>query len=237
MTAEGCRQWRESLGVHALGMLEGRERAALEAHLEGCAECRDEASSLAAVAGLLPLADPERLGPAPEPSPGLAGRISAGIAAERRTARRRRRRRTGGGLALGAAAAAVTVAVAVLVLPGGGSEPSERVEFGSLPPGMQISAALDPRPFGTQIRMQVSGVRSGTLCRVFLRRTDGTRVAAGTFRYRYGGESEAVLSSALDLSRAETIGVRAGNRTFLAPIEASPTTDRIQKGENEKENT
>jgi hypothetical protein len=221
MTAEVCRQWRESLGVHALGQLDEPERAALEAHLEGCAECRAEASSLAGMARMLPLADPARLDSAPEPPAGLASRVAAGIAAERRAARRRRRLRVS--LALGAAAATAAV-LAVLVLPSGGGEPSQRVAFTSVPPGVRISAALEPRPFGTQIRMQVGGIRSGTLCRVFLRRDDGARVAAGTFRYRYGGDSEAVLSSALDLSRADAIGVRAGSRTFLEPIEPSQAT-------------
>ncbi len=56
---------------------------------------------------------------------------------------------------------------------------------------MQITAALEPRPFGTQIRMMVGGIRSGTLCRVYLLRSGGGRVAAGSFRYRYGGDSEA----------------------------------------------
>jgi len=56
MTAEGCRRWRESLGVHALGALEGPERAALEAHLEGCPGCSEEVASLAGVAEVLPMA-------------------------------------------------------------------------------------------------------------------------------------------------------------------------------------
>jgi hypothetical protein len=232
MTAEGCRQWRESLGVYALGALEGPERAALEAHLEGCEECRDEASSLAGVARVLPLADPARLGAAPEPPAALGRRISAGIAAERRSARRRRRFRVGFGLAAAAAAAA---AIAAIVFPGGGAEPAERVEFASLPPGMRITAALEPRPFGTQIRMQVSGVRSGTLCRVYLRRSGGGRVAAGSFVYRYGGDSEATMSSGLDLSSTEAVVVKAGDRTFMAPIAGQPAGAATESDEYEKE--
>ena len=67
--------------------------------------------------------------------------------------------------------------------------------------------------------MYVKGVRSGTLCRVYLRGPRGERVPAGTFTYRWGDDSEAVLSSALDLSRTRAIGVRAGNRTFVAPVD------------------
>ena len=48
----------------------------------------------------------------------------------------------------------------------------------------------EPHAFGTEIHMYVQGVRSGTLCRVFLRGADGARISAGTFRYRWGDDSE-----------------------------------------------
>ena len=58
MRAEGCREWRTALGAYALGDLAASERAGLEAHLDGCAECRAELASLESVAPLLSLADP-----------------------------------------------------------------------------------------------------------------------------------------------------------------------------------
>jgi len=77
--------------------------------------------------------------------------------------------------------------------------------------------------------MNVHGIRSGTLCRVFLRRTDGTRMPAGSFRYRYAGTEQAVLTSALDLSAARAVGVRAGNRTFVAPLRPSVGAEATSK--------
>jgi hypothetical protein len=222
MTAEGCRKWRESLGAHALGQLPSEEQAALEAHLDGCAKCRAELASLRSVAGLMPLADPERFGSAPALPPSLVDRVAATIAAERRSSRRRR---LGVGLGLGGAAAAAAAAVlAIFILAGGGeSGPPERhVSFGSLPPRMKIGATLIPHAFGTEIHVYVKGARSGTLCRVFLRGTDGERMPAGSFRYRWGDDSNAVLSAALDLSSTAAIGVRVGERTFVAPL--SPTS-------------
>ena len=65
--------------------------------------------------------------------------------------------------------------------------------------------------------MYVEGVPSGTLCRVVLRGAGGARLPAGTFRYRYG-EDEAVLSSALDLSRTRAIVVHVGRRAYAAPV-------------------
>jgi hypothetical protein len=231
MTTERCREWRESLGAHALGQLPADERAALEAHLEGCPECRAELESLRSVAQLMPLADPQRFAEAPSPPPLLGERVAATIAAERRAReRRRKRRRWGFGLAWsGAAAALATAAVlAIFVLgdSGGGNEPPQRqVAFRSLPAGMRIDATLEPRSYGTQIEVYVSGVRSGTLCRVFLRDPRGVRLSAGSFRYRWDEDSHAVLSSALDLSRTQAIGIRVGDRTFVAPV-GSEGSDR-----------
>jgi hypothetical protein len=217
MTTERCREWRESLGAHALGQLPEDERATLEAHLEGCPECRAELQSLAVVARLLPLADPAHFGTAPAPPPSLADRVAATIRAERRSARRHRLRL---GLTFsGATAAAAAIVLAIFVLPGGsGPGPEQHVSFDSLPPGLHIGATLEPHAYGTEIHMYVKGAPSGTLCRVFLRGPNGTRLPAGSFRYRWGDDANAVLSAALDLSRTRAIGVRVGKRTFVAPV-------------------
>lgn len=235
MKTDECRDWRHALGAYVLGDLAVDERAGVEAHLEGCAECRAEAEALAPVARLLPLADPDRIErPAPQPSPELAERIATTIGGERkRTHRRRQRRRFGFALG-GVAAAAAAAMLAIAVLPGGGSgQPAQHVEFGSLPAGITIDATLEPHAYGTEIRMYVKGVRSGTLCQVFLRGPRGERVPAGTFTYRWGDDSEAVLSSALDLSRTRAIGVRAGKRTFIAPVQVTgATAEAISKQED-----
>jgi hypothetical protein len=226
MKTEGCRDWRHLLGAYALGDLAAEERAGLEAHLEGCPECRVEAASLETVARLLPLADPDRFSrPAPQPSPDLGKEIAATIGRERRVVQRRRRWRFG--FALSGAAAAAAAVLAIVVLPGGGTgSPEQHVEFGKLPGGVKIYATLEPHAYGTEIHMYVKGVRSGTLCHVYLRGPRGERVPAGTFTYRWGDDSTAVLSSALDLSRTRAIGVRAGNRTFVAPVDVAGTTAR-----------
>jgi len=231
MTADNCREWRTSLGAYALGQLSEEERAGLEAHLEGCPECRAEAESLRSVARLMPLADPARIvEPAPRPPAELRERIETVIGAERTTERKQRRRRRFGFAFGGIATAAAAAALAIVVFSGGGGAapgPEQRVAFGHLPEGIQIDAALQPHAFGTEIRMYVSGVRSGTLCRVFLRGADGRRYPAGSFRYRWGDDSEAVLSSALDLSRTRAIGVRAGDRTFVAPVSRGGATASV----------
>ena len=223
MRAEEHRDWKLSLGAYALGDLPAGERAALAAHLEGCPECREELRSLEGVAALLPLADPARIEtPAARPPADLGARIEAQIAAETSREGRGRRRRRFRLWAGGAAATAVVAAIlAVIVLPLGGGEnsPAQQVRFASVPKGVSINATLEPHAFGTEIQMYVKGIRSGTLCRVFLRDQNGRTFSAGSFRYRWGDDSEAELSSALDLSQATEIGIHAGGRTFVAPVD------------------
>jgi Putative zinc-finger len=216
-----CRDWRELLGVYALGQLEGDERAGLEAHLDGCAHCRAELALLEPVARMLPYADPERFDSSPQPPPELGARIAATIAGERQQTEKRRRRRVFGGFALGGATAALAAAMlAIFVLGGGSGEPERHVAFVSQ--GVTIDATLEPHAYGTEIRMYVKGVESGTLCKVSLRGPGGASYPAGTFRYRWGEDSEAVLSSALDLSRTRAVVVHAGKRTFVAPLGRAP---------------
>ena len=223
MTTEGCRRWRHSLGAHVLGHLGEDERVALEAHLEGCGDCRAEIENLAPLAGLLPLADPDRLGPAPAPPPRLANEIASAVARERRA--RRRRRGIRGGLALAGGLAAAAAVWAAIVVPGSGgggsTEQIQRVSFRSLPAGAQITADLRPRSYGTEMRIGVEGLPSGILCRAYLRRPDGSRVPAGSFHYRSGG-APAVLTSALDLSSASAVVLRAGRWTYVAPLDRGP---------------
>jgi len=227
-TRNECRDWRELLGAYALGQLEGTELAGLEAHLEGCAQCREELALLTPVAQMLPHADPERFESAPQPPAELGARIAATIAGERKQTEKRRRRRVFGGFALGGATAALAAAVLAIFVLGGGSggEPAKQVKFASQ--GVTIDATLEPHAYGTEIRMYVHGVESGTLCKVSLRGPGGVSYPAGTFRYRWGEDSEAVLSSALDLSRTRAVVVRAGKRTFVAPLGRAPTTANTQ---------
>jgi hypothetical protein len=233
MKTDDCRHWKEELGAYALGHLSAEERTALEAHLEGCPACRAEADSLFAVSRLLPHADPERFGPAPQPPAELGKRIAATIGGERRSKRRRRRLRFGFGFA-GAAAATAMAVLAIFVLSGGSEGgPEQHVAFRSLPGGVKIAATLQPQAFGTEIHMYVKGISSGTLCRVYMRGPAGENVSAGTFRYRWGADDSAVLSAALDLSRAEALVVHAGKRTFVAPLDRGEATDSNAPQEEE----
>jgi anti-sigma factor RsiW len=220
MTADPCRAWRERIGALVLGQLPGDEAAATRAHLEGCNACRREAELLAPLADLLARADPVQIFEEPAPPPDLAPRITRRIAAERRQRRRRRFRIAVPATAVAAAAAAV---IAILVVGAGGApkgpEPV-RVAFDALPNGAEAAVALSPDPSGSRVDVGVSGVPDGTLCRVWIRRADGEREPAGSFRYREGtGASETTaLASAVSPTRARAVGLQIGRRTFVGQV-------------------
>jgi hypothetical protein len=112
--------------------------------------------------------------------------------------------------------------IAVLLSGSSTTGPLERVAFRALPKGAAATATLEPRSWGSDVTVRVSGFRRGTVCTVWVRRSDGTRVAAGSFRYVYEGESEeAALSAAVGPREAAAIGLRAGSRTFVAPLPPS----------------
>lgn len=218
MTTDECRIWRERIGALVLGQLGPEERAATEAHLDGCPDCRAEAELLAPMASILRRADPERLAPAPAPPPGLANRIARLIAAERKRALRRRV-----GLGLGLAAAATAAAAAILLalsLTGStGDRPARTIAFGRLPPAVSVRASLEPRPYGSDVTMWVHGFRPGALCTVWLRTREGSRIPAGSFRYVYGDDSDATeLAAGIDPQHVRAIGLVVGSRTFVARV-------------------
>lgn len=217
-SSEPCREWRERLGPFALGHGDPAERAAIQAHVDGCPACAAEVASLTPVANALLLADPEHIA-SPQAVPrDLGDRVAARVAAERRGTRRRTRRRFALALS-GAAASIALIAVGALSLLGSSGAGTEQVNFGRLPDGVELGATLTSRPFGSEIRVHVVGVQPGTMCRVSLTRADGSRVPAGSFRYLYDGNSnEAVLTSALKPADARTITVQAGPKSFTAPI-------------------
>ena len=222
MTADDHRIWRERLGAHVLGQLSDEERIATEAHLEGCPDCRAEANALSPMAAMLERADPDRLSPprplrrisaigspgASRPSAAPRGGGGCGSASASEPRRRPRRPRS-----------------CSRSRSPGRHPPSSRTPRPSPSRGSrrasQSTPASSPAP-GSDVSLHVRGFRPGTLCTVWLRRSDGTKVPAGSFRYVYAGESdEAQLSSGLDPPDVKAIGLRAGFRTFVAPISSN----------------
>src|SRR5258708_29043905 len=97
MSDPSCRTFRELLGVYVVGAIEPAERAAVDAHLSQCYECREELAALARLPALLHrvhaaeaerilLTSPPQSDPA-EPSAEMLDPLLARVVAKRRTRR------------------------------------------------------------------------------------------------------------------------------------------------------
>lgn len=217
MTIEACRRWRETLGAYLLGHLQADERVGLEAHLDGCAECRAELDELRPVTGALSAADPSHLGAPPAPPEELADRVYARVRAARRAQRRRR---------WGVAAAAAIVAVAVAVPVTLAVRPSndrqrevERFAFQTLPAGVIAEATLYKRTGGVEVWIEYQGLKPGQTYNLWVEKASGERVKCGEF-FNPAGNWHVVMPSPLRRLETTAVGIStdAGQLVMRAPI-------------------
>jgi len=178
------------------------------AHLSTCSACWDEARSLLAVAAVALAADPDDpmvddlvsavadpLGREARPSPELAQRIAASVAAERRGQRIVR-----AGLALLVAAAAVVAIVFVREDDGPAAVHGEQVAFAVVPVGGSAEAVVADDEGGTLVHLTATGLDPEVTYALWLSPPHGgwdDRVAAGTFRPDPDGTVDARLRCAL----------------------------------------
>ncbi len=219
MTSEMCRRRRELFGAYLLGHLTPEERVGLEAHLDGCADCRAELEELRPVAGALAAADPAHLGTPPAPPPELGDRVFAQVRDARRFARRRRLAlRIGAGLA----AAVVALAVVVATRPDAPERAQkEDFAFSALPAGVEALATLytyetDPR---VEVWIEYEGLTPGLTYAVWVERPTGERVRCGTFD-AIDGRHHTVLASTVPRSEAAAVGLTStdGKQVLRAPV-------------------
>ena len=184
MSDPSCRTFRELLGVYVVGAIEPGERAAVDAHLNHCHECREELAGLAPLPALLHrvssadaerilLASPPPSGPA-EPSAQMLDSLLVRVGARRRTKRIR---------SLFTVAAAIMIAVAGAV----GVSQAIAPRQGTL----ADVASMSSPPFaatvrygtsswgGTAMSVQVSGLKPWTSCKFWVLTKGGRRYRAG----------------------------------------------------------
>lgn len=106
MSTDECRAMRGELAAVALDRAEEDERTRLKAHVDGCADCRQELAELRRTARALPAASLDHLDTDHLPSTDLGDRIARSARDERRSDRHVRRIRVATAVA-GAAAAAL----------------------------------------------------------------------------------------------------------------------------------
>jgi predicted anti-sigma-YlaC factor YlaD len=197
----GHDELRTSLGGYVTGGLEPAERAAVEQHLEGCADCRAEVSELAGLPGLLrrpPEAEPIAAVPTD-----LSARVLAGVAARRRAARRQLR------VWQAVAAVAVVVALGVggVTMRSGGGSP----DFAAMRPivaGPTAEAAAEARPWGTALEVSATGLRQGATYTLVAVARDGRTEQAGAWGYSTGRRTRCSGSTSIARSDLAAVEIR-----------------------------
>lgn len=221
MNADEHRALRELLGAFVLGRLSSAEIIAVQAHLDGCPDCRAELAEIAPLAAALRDVDPDRVISAAEPPAELGDRI-LGSVREGNRARRRRTllQRAGSGLV----AAAVLVGVFFIGL--------SRAPVPSTPPvvpltvvvnvaGVSADAGLVKHTWGTELKLQASGLTAGGAYTVTFLRADGTSVSGGTFLGTGENPLNCSLNAALPLD--ETTEVLVNDAAGAVVLDAAIT--------------
>lgn len=208
MNPEQHRAVREMLGPYVLGQLDGEQAAAVQAHLDGCLACQSEFTELAPLAVALRGVDPARIGRSPAPAPQLSSRVLDEVRGRRRTTVRLRATRRGvAGVLVAAVLAAAFVVGTQVDVPGltpqrdsatpGAPPPVEAIDLETLVDGVAAEAGLVAHTWGTEIKLEVTGLEPGGTYRVTFIRDDGTRVSAGTFIGTGPNTVRCILNAAL----------------------------------------
>jgi hypothetical protein len=185
MSDPSCRTFRELLGVYVVGAIEPGERAAVDAHLNQCYECREELASLAPLPALLhrvPSEEAEHilLGSPPafdqaEPSAQMLDSLLERVGARRRARRVR---------SLFTAAAAIVLAVGGAVGVSQAIAPHPRVvsvEVATVTRGPLTATVRYGKSSlgGTHMAVRVYGFKPWTSCKFWVLTKDGGRYLAG----------------------------------------------------------
>ena len=209
MSTDQCQHMRTLLGMHALGRLDPTTTVALQAHLDGCRQCREELRELRAVGDALRQADPERVTDQPvEPPPALHGAVFGAVADDRR---RQHRRRSAVLITAGAAAVVLAVALGWVF---SSQQPAQRgrpVAFVAQPAGVHAEATVEGRNFGTSIALDVTGLRQGQRYAVWLESPDQNRMPAGSFIAAGEKKMSMTMAVGLPMSDVEALGVSMPN--------------------------
>lgn len=232
---EEHRTLREMLGSLALGHLTAAEADRVQAHLDGCAECRAELAEVASVVPLLDRVDPVTFASPASPPADLGARIRAAVAAEpprtddlahRRTSRHARPGRTRSRLVV-AAAAVLVVGVGIGGVVGRATAPPEPAaapgpyepitleEVGDV--NLVVDeAGLVPHTWGVELAMDGAGFTEGAVYRAKFRDEQGRLQPAGRFLGTGAAEMSCSLQSGvLREDVQEVVVVDEQGRTVL----------------------
>jgi hypothetical protein len=219
-----CREIRQLLGVYVVGAIDPAERMTVDEHLMGCPQCRDELAGLAGLPAMLsrvPAADVERLSFEPsglpemtEPSAELLNSLLRKVSAKRRT------RLWRGAVAIAASAAiAAGAATGAIEL----ARPQPHVAANDVASGSDaqthVAAVVDyaPTPWaGTEMRVQVTGIKPGTACKFWIFGKDGrTPAGSWTVLVPYGQKAWYSVSAPVPTNSVHSFQITSGGKVLV----------------------
>ncbi|MGO8958499.1 MAG: anti-sigma factor family protein [Streptosporangiaceae bacterium] len=220
-----CGEMRRALGVYVVGAITPADRSAVDEHLAGCAVCRDELAGLAGLPALLGRVPADEaaailLGRDPDASrPPLASLLNRAATLRRLRVWPRLAAAAAAGLVIGAGAVAAAHEIARPKAP---SAAAAARPWGTAVHGTdartQASATIryQARPWGLQLAVQVSGIRTGTRCWLKVTNARGLQVASGSWTVA-GGDHGAwyPASSSVPLSAARAFVITTGHGTLV----------------------
>lgn len=207
------------LAAHALGLLDPREAAAVQAHLASCPDCRREWQELRETSALLDDVPPEMFLDGPPDSDLVLQRTLWQVRGESRTHRTRRRVTlavaavvTGAALVGGAAWAGANLAPGQEIVAGADA----RVVEGTAGQ-VRLAASLTPAKGWVRVSAAVSGLPAGERCEIVLTGRDGTQLVAGGWVTGPDPNGATVDgSAAVDLTQVAAITIRnEAGREFI----------------------
>ncbi len=213
MTDASHRVLRELLGAYALDQLGTADRARIDAHLAGCPACRAELADLRpVVAALADFGLPEDREPVVPVD--LRSDVLSAVRGRRAA---RRLRRIGAAVAvagLAAAAYAVGMWVARPALP-----PVVDAPIVALAAGVRADAGLVRHTWGTELRLEATGLTDGAGYTVTFLRDDGSRIPAGGFL----GTGDRALTCSLNAA----VAIESATEVVVVDEAGRPVIDAV----------
>jgi Putative zinc-finger len=219
-----------SIGVYVLGALDPQERLGTERHVAECADCRDELVRLAHLPGLLhrlTLDDLSAPDTGPEPDLEL-GRPTAAIALTEVRATPPHpspgRRLTPAQALLAAAVLAVIVVAGGLLglqlLPPQAPGPVHDATWSATTSasGIDATAQLTSRPWGTGIRLRMQDAEAGQTCQLVVHADSGEAETAGWWTTGPDAGLDVPGSTSIRLSDIDRIDVVRSDNTVLTTL-------------------
>jgi hypothetical protein len=202
MSPDPCEHFQGLIAMEVVGQLSEPERVALNAHVEGCAACRDDRHDLMTVSMVLPMADPDSLTEDAVPF-GLQTAVLDRLRAEERRERRRHRAR----YVVASGAAAALIALVVILSLAWPSGPSTTTVALVGVPQVHATARLTAEPWGTAMDLRESGQPSGEVLSVSVRTVSGSWWQTGTYR-TVGSSVRVTMACAIKMSKIKSVWIR-----------------------------